>query len=621
MATTQQNGVDSETRSALRDALAQIVRRLWRVRWLRLASRGALIATCLSLLAVGLAHGGLLPTWLPLELMIPVLLLLGVGLGTLFASVPPIDPMTAARHVEARLGLKERLSSALEFERSGQRPHDPEAALLLRLQQEDAAAHALALHPADAVPIRLPWESKAFLAAFLLLLLALILPALPVFVPPAVRSERAVVKKSGKELTRTARVIEKRAAAQGLPATKRAAQNMRKLGQHMAQGRMDKKQAMVQTAQLSKQMADEQRRLAQANSATPQDGKSLAQAGEQMAQSLQKPAHGQSPPGTPEMQKAAQSLKQGSASGLSEQLRNLAQRTAAHPMSPGSPRQAAQDLQKLSDALKGTPLSETQKHAQSAADALKRGDPQRAAAEMRQAADAADRQTQQQRDAQGLQDAQQSLQNGQQQMAQASSPSDISHRPSDHADAPSTPGVSNAQGKPNHGLSSGASQGRSNGKSNATGQNGGHVGNQQGGAPGNLGGSGPSSPTRPGLGRSAPEAGQGEQTPSHDTGVVRGAPHPLDPKFDPAKNPKYGKIYLGAGDGSSGGQTGRLLKASPGARPPVEPRVGSVPYYNALAPARKSAESTMDKEDIPPAYRSSVRRYFDSLQPPAVGKP
>ena len=102
------------------------------------------------------------------------------------------------------------------------------------------------------------------------LLLALLLPALPIFVPPALRAERAVVRKSGEKMEKTARLIEKRADAQGLTATKRAAQNMQKLGQKMAQGRMDKKQAMVQMSQLSKQMADEQRRLAQANSGAGQ---------------------------------------------------------------------------------------------------------------------------------------------------------------------------------------------------------------------------------------------------------------------------------------------------------------------------------------------------------------
>jgi hypothetical protein len=39
-----------------------------------------------------------------------------------------------------------------------------------------------------------------------------------------------------------------------------------------------------------------------------------------------------------------------------------------------------------------------------------------------------------------------------------------------------------------------------------------------------------------------------------------------------------------------------------------------VPYQNVLPAYRKSAESALNKQDIPPRLRGKVRNYFDSLR-------
>ena len=51
---------------ALEDALAAVARRLRLARWVRHASRGALVAVAFSLVAVVCDHFDLLPDWLPL---------------------------------------------------------------------------------------------------------------------------------------------------------------------------------------------------------------------------------------------------------------------------------------------------------------------------------------------------------------------------------------------------------------------------------------------------------------------------------------------------------------------------------------------------------------------------
>ena len=89
-------------------------------------------------------------------------------------------------------------------------------------------------------------------------------------------------------------------------------------------------------------------------------------------------------------------------------------------------------------------------------------------------------------------------------------------------------------------------------------------------------------------------------------------------KVDP-NAAKSARLYFGKPENSGPSKTGPMRKvmSNPNAAPGQT--ASNVPYYNYVAPAQKSAESTMDKEDIPPAYRSDVRKYFNSLNPPAPG--
>lgn len=602
---------------AISEALAQVTARLRLARWVRHAARGALAGVAIALAAVVCAHFDVLPDWLPLEAVLPGVILLGIAGGTITTFLRPISLMDAARLAEARLGLKERLSSALEFERAPQAAVAPDAVLLMRLQQEDAAVHARSLRAVEAVPLRWPWEAKAVLGGLAVLALALFLPTLPVFLPPGVLTERQIVHKTGDKLQKTARLIQKQAEGQHLDGTRRAAVAMQRLGKRLAAGRMDKKQAMVQISKLTQQMKMEQQKRALANGGAGAGSKSMAQAGSQLAQALsgasasgnssksagagqksgggnkagQKPGqngenggkngandpfHGFNVPGagknksanpqsspsglppTPELRKAAQAMQQNDSQGLSEQLRQMANRAESGKLSPAEQGQAAGDLQKLADALKNTPMPETQKHTQAAADALKRGDKQAAASEMRKAADAAEREAREQADQQAMQDAQDATEGAENEMAGAGSAGDIQ----------------DDSGQP------GQSQGKGKGK---------------GSGGGGMAGGKPS------------DTGDGSSPLKHLG------------KMDPSKMSKNVKLYLGKPQNAGPSKTGPIRKV--GSNPNAAPgqTTSKVPYYNYVAPAQKSAESTMDKEDIPPAYRSDVRKYFNALNPPAGG--
>jgi len=599
-------------------ALSRVKARLRWMRWLRHGSRGVICAIVVSLFAVILSHLAALPDWLPLEAVIPIALILGAGVGTFTTFLSPISPMDAARHAEARLGLKERLSSALEFESAPRAALLPDVALLMRLQQEDAATYAQQLRAVDAVPLKLPWEARIALGGLGLLLLALILPNLPLFISPEQLIERKIVSKTGDKLESSARLIARQADSQHLEGSRHAAANIQRLGQHLSQGHLDKKQAMVEISKLTEQMRAEQQKAAQQNSASGAGGKSLAQAGQQLAQTLAGSAsggknraegqsHGFNIPGankaggkqtgqdtqnnlsTPEMQKAAQSMQQNNSQELSEQLRQLASRVQSGKMSSKEQQQAGQDLQKLSDALKNTSMPETQRHAQAAAEAMQRGDRQTAVTEMRNAADAAERETHQQADEQAMSEARQSVEGAESEMAGANSPSDIDD------DSPETEqgkGNSNKEGT-GQGTGRSAAGGMGQGLPGSHGKHGSGKGNGGSGGGGMAGG-------KPG------NTGEGSSPLKHLG------------KSDP-NDPRNGKLYFGKPLNSGPSKTGPLRKVLANPNSPAGQTTSKVPYYDYVAPARKSAESAMDKEDIPPAYRSDVRKYFDSLQPTPAG--
>ena len=484
------------------------------------------------------------------------------------------------------------------------------------------------------------------------LALALFLPTLPVFLPPGVLTERAIVHKTGDKLEKTARLIQKQAEGQHLDGTRRAAVAMQRLGKRLATGKLDKKQAMVQIAKLTQQMKAEQQKRALSNSGTGAGSKSMALAGQQLAQALsgasasgssskaagagqksggggnkagQKPGenggnggksgandpfHGFNVPGasknkngspnsspsslppTPELRKAAQAMQQNDAQGLSEQLRQMASRTDSGKMSPAEQGQAAQDLQKLADALKNTPMPETQKHTQAAADALKRGDKQAAAAEMRKAADAAEREAHEQADQQAMQDAQDATEGAESEMAGANSAGDIQD---DSGQSGQGQGQGKGKGKRSgQGQGAGDGEGEGDGLDGSNGQHGSGKGNGGSGGGGEAGG-------KPG------DTGEGSSPLKHLG------------KMDPSKMPKNVKLYFGKPMNAGPSKSGPIRKVTSNPNAMPGQTTSKVPYYDYVAPAQKSAESTMDKEDIPPAYRSDVRKYFNALNPPAEG--
>ena len=62
------------------------------------------------------------------------------------------------------------------------------------------------------------------------------------------------------------------------------------------------------------------------------------------------------------------------------------------------------------------------------------------------------------------------------------------------------------------------------------------------------------------------------------------------------------------------GEGGMVFSAGESTGAPDAASPASVPYTSVLPSYKKSAESALSKEKIPPAYRKRVKEYFSSLE-------
>jgi hypothetical protein len=219
--------------------------------------------------------------------------------GAVIGLTRPVSLMDVAQLADQRLGLKERLSSGIDFMQRG--AEDPMTAA----QLADAAGHSEGLRPREVFPFRLPREAKFFAGSLVLLLALIFVPELRVFQSPQVRAEKLAMKKEGVRIEKLAKDYKKRGPQKSSEITKRISANMQALGKEMRRGRISKKQAMLRMSRLSKEMRDAQRQLAVAN--TP---RSLDQA----AQDLKKAAEasmrrGANPAGAKMMADMARALE------------------------------------------------------------------------------------------------------------------------------------------------------------------------------------------------------------------------------------------------------------------------------------------------------------------------
>jgi ferritin len=247
------------------------------IRALRLRVR-LLIALRLAVAAIAIVSGGaalavlvlrLRGMWYPL--FVPEIALGAAVVAALFAGLMwPLPDRLVAVSADRRLGLRDRIGSALHFIRTGAASGMAQAAIL------DALGYLDSLRPRDAFPVRRPpWSTPAGICLGALLL-AQVLPIPPLLLSQREREEKAELRQVAARIEPLAKDLEEAATQANDEEARQAARDLKKLAQQLQRGQLDKKQALLNMAELDKQLQRLDQRTARPKTA------------EGAAQSLQK---------------------------------------------------------------------------------------------------------------------------------------------------------------------------------------------------------------------------------------------------------------------------------------------------------------------------------------------
>lgn len=207
---------------------------------------------------------------------------LSAMIGCAYGLLKRLNDLSVAIAADKRIGLKERLSTAVAFRDSSA---DQE---MMQALIADASGHISALRSSDVFRHRFNKPHFAFCAAVLLLAGAIIIPQLSVFQSANRRQEVAVMKTQGARIVQLAKNMKKHVTPER-EELKKLANRLEKLGTKVQTGRMAKKQAMLKVQRLSKEIEKEQDRLAKENSrvkSMQQAQADMRKANEQLAQKM-----------------------------------------------------------------------------------------------------------------------------------------------------------------------------------------------------------------------------------------------------------------------------------------------------------------------------------------------
>lgn len=252
------------------------------------------------------------PYWLPAAVAAGVLM--GVG----YALLRPLPPEAVAAMIDRRGGLKDRVQTALERSQAEGVFDEP----LI----EDALHSLSNAKPAGLFKLRFGQWQGAFVGALVLMILIHYLPVLPFFVSDEEKKDRQAVQSLAKQVEEVAKPVLEQAKKPGAKdIQKQLARNVELFNRSAQKGRLDKKQAMIKYNQI----------LAQAKKLEEQNRKDLQQASFKAANAAE------------QLQKAALKNQQ-----LDRSMQDLQQRMAQ-----------LQKMQQTGKNMDGKPLSPQQQAA------------------------------------------------------------------------------------------------------------------------------------------------------------------------------------------------------------------------------------------------------------------
>jgi hypothetical protein len=314
----------------------------------------------------------------------------------------PVTLLQAAALADRYLGLKERLSSGIQFMSQADRGG------LVPSLVVDASTTAEKLDPRRAFPLRPPRDA-AYLGGLAVAFVVLaFVPPLNLFMSPGEVALKAAMKREGREIERVAKESRKYADEKDLKVSREMAERLRALGKELERARLSKKEALLKAKRLSADIAQARQNLTQ---------KGSEQALDKAAGDLQKMALKSQ--GAKAISEALQGQRLADAA---KEMSKLADAAAKGDLSAAEQQSLASDMKAMSDALAGAGLSEMAQAMSEAAKSMESGQMQQAGDKLAESAQAAQDLQQFLQDQEQLQQMQEAMKAMEQQITQSDAP-------------------------------------------------------------------------------------------------------------------------------------------------------------------------------------------------------
>lgn len=312
----------SEAATELQRGLSRARLRVRLLLTLRLATLGGAMVAGVAAVAVLLLRLG--DIWYPV--LLPETTLFVVGAGALVAALLwPLSDQTIAASVDRRLRLGDRLGTAVQLAAV------PQQSGMEHAMVSDALHHLRRVRRSDAYPLRVYRSTKVMGLCLGALLAVQMLPIPPLLVSPQDREDQALLRKQAAKIELVAKQLRQEAKKAGDAQAQKVARRLEKLAQQLRRGKLDKKQALLSFKEMEKQLEAVKKNVA------PPALKTAGQAAEEFKKA------GRERLASRAQQLAKQAAQQGKRE-LANKLENLAERTKQA--------EQARELKRLGNELK-----------------------------------------------------------------------------------------------------------------------------------------------------------------------------------------------------------------------------------------------------------------------------
>jgi hypothetical protein len=253
-------------------------------------------------------------------------LALAVVASVLAALVWPLPDELIAASADRRLGLRDRLGTALELTGGGSRTGMEQAMVGDALGQVEVA------RPGEAFPFRMTRGMKVAAGLLSLLGAAQLLPIPAWLLSPREKEDRAFLRREAARIEPVAKKLEEEAQRAADVEAKELAKKMQLLAKEFKRGQLDRKQALVKLEEADRQLEKLSQKLA------PPPPKTAAQAADEMSRAARRSLAAKAE------RLAAQAAQRGD-KRAEEQLRKLAEQ-ARKTRDPAALKKLAQELAK-----------------------------------------------------------------------------------------------------------------------------------------------------------------------------------------------------------------------------------------------------------------------------------